>query len=280
VADNLSTGLEENLNPRAKFHKLDLGDFGEVKKLFDRYNFEAVFHLAAQIDVRKSVAEPVADAKINILNAIQLIDLATKYKVNKFVFSSTGGAIYGDGVYIPTPEQAHAQPLSPYGCAKLSIEYYLQYYNLVHGLNYTILRYANVYGPRQNPKGEAGVVSIFLDAMLQKRQPVIFGGVQTRDFVYVADVVAANLLALNDTKCEIYNVGYGVEKDIITVFSILNGFFENSFTPEYREKKKGEQLKSCLDYSRIKKELGWVPMNSLEEGLGKTYLWFRENVKK
>jgi UDP-glucose 4-epimerase len=280
VIDNFSSGRQENINLKAKYYKIDLSDEKEVEKIFKLEEPEIVYHLAAQIDVRKSVENPVEDAKANILNTLKLLNLCVRYNVRHFIFSSTGGAIYGDSEIIPTPEGTLEKPVSPYGCAKLAVEKYLIFYNKTYGLKFTALRYSNVYGPRQNPKGEAGVISIFLDKMIRNETPIIFGGIQTRDFVFVEDVVNANILALKDVKSSIYNVGTGKETDIIEVFNKLNKYFGNKFEPKYEEMKKGEQKRSCLSFDKIKKRLDWKPRTGIDSGLDKTYCWFLKNLRK
>ncbi len=274
VVDDLSSGFIENINSRAVFYNIDLSDLDSVKQVFEKDKPDVVYHLAAQIDVRRSVENPVEDAEINILDTLNLLELCVKYNIKHFIFSSTGGAIYGDAK-VPTNEQELEKPISPYGCAKLAVEKYLNYYNKIYGLKYTILRYSNVYGPRQNSHGEAGVVAIFLNKMFNNENPVLYGGKQTRDFVYVEDVAMANLLALNDEKNEIYNVGTGVENNIIELFNKINKFFSNKFKAEYKKKKLGEQEKSCLSYEKIKIELGWEPKIMLDEGINRVYSWYK-----
>ena len=280
VLDNLSSGKKENINDKAKFFEIDLGEYDKLKEIFSRERFDIVYHLAAQIDIRKSVDDPVFDAKINILDSLNLIECCVRNNVKHFVFSSSGGAIYGDDAEIPTSEDAEERPVSAYGCAKLALEKYLHFYNKVYGLKYSCLRYSNVYGPRQNSKGEAGVIAIFFDNMLNRRKPIIFGGTQTRDFVYVGDIARANVLVLDDMGSEIYNVGTGKEIDIIELFSKMNGFFGNKFEAEFRERKKGEQLKSCLSFEKIGRNFGWMPEIELDEGLKRTYEWFFGKFKK
>ncbi len=280
IIDNLSTGKKENINPKAKFYLEDLSNHNKIKKIIEKEKPEIIYHFAAQIDVRKSVENPVEDAKINIVNTINLLELSVKNNIKHFIFSSTGGAIYGDTENIPTSEEEKELPFSPYGCAKLTVEKYLNFYNKVYSLKYTALRYSNVYGKRQNSKGEAGVIAIFLDNMLTGKTPAIFGGEQTRDFVYVKDIAKANLLVLNDTKSDTYNVGTSKETSINDVFIHLNTFFSNSFKPVYQEMKKGEQKRSCLSYEKIKNHLGWQPSLSIEEGLKKTYGWYKERHKQ
>jgi UDP-glucose 4-epimerase len=273
VIDNLSSGVRRNVNFKAAFYQEDLINHERIREIFKEENFEAVFHLAAQMDVRKSVTNPLFDAKENILNTLNLLELSKDFGIKKFVFSSSGGAIYGD-TEIPTKEEHEAKPISPYGVAKLTIEKYLHYYHKVHGLNFTALRYANVYGPRQGINGEAGVIGIFFKSMFENKTPRIYGGIQTRDFVYVTDVARANLLALEDKNSEIYNIGTGKEADIIKIFSEINEFFGHKFKAEYKEGKKGEQMKSCLSYEKIKRTLGWEPTVSLSDGLARTYSCF------
>lgn len=275
VIDNLSTGKKENLNKKAKFHKLDICN-PKVTDIFKKEKSEIVFHYAAQIDVRKSVEDPVEDAKINILGTLNLLENCKQFKIKKFIFASTGGAMYGDTEIIPTSETYPEPPLSPYGIEKLTIEKYLNYYHKVFGLPFISLRLANVYGPRQNSKGEAGVIAIFCDKMLSGKQPVINGdGKQTRDFVFVDDVVEANMLAMKENKVGIYNIGTAKETDINTIFRKLKELIESNCKEIHGPAKEGEQKRSCLDYSKAKKELGWQPKFNLEEGLRKTVDWFK-----
>lgn len=280
IIDNLITGQKANLNPQATWHEIDIANHEAVAKVFSEFKPEAIFHLAAQIDVRKSVADPVFDANTNILATVNLIELAKKHGIQKFIFSSSGGAAYGEADIIPTPEGTREQPLSPYGIGKATIDQYLYAYNHTFGLNYTSLRYANVYGPRQNSKGEAGVIAIFIDKMLQEETPTINGdGTQTRDYVFVGDVVAANLAALSHLeKIGIFNVGTGREISVKEIFQNINQLFGNRFEEKHGAGKKGEQMRSCLDNTKIKRELGWEPKVNFEEGVKKTWEWY--NNKK
>jgi UDP-glucose 4-epimerase len=280
VVDNLSTGFRKNVNPKAKFQKIDLTDHKKVETILKKERPEVIFHLAAQIDVRKSVADPVFDADSNILASINLINLASQYKVKKIIFSSTGGAIYGDTDKRPTDEKEPEWPLSPYGIAKLSVDKFLYYYREIHGLNSVSLRYGNVYGPRQNPHGEAGVVAIFLNKMLKNEQPVINGdGKQTRDYVFVEDVARANLLALqNFKKSGIYNVGAGKETDVNQLFREINRHFGKKFKEVHGPAKQGEQKTSCLNFSKIKREFDWKPQTNFADGIKKTFEWFKSGV--
>jgi len=276
IIDDLSTGRLENLNPEAEFHQLDIGEEG-VLLMFAEERFDAVMHCAAQIDVRKSVDDPVFDARSNILGTLNLLEAARRTGVKRFCFSSTGGAIYGDTDQRPTPVGAPCVPISPYGIAKLSIEHYLHYYRVVHGLESFVLRYGNVYGPRQNPHGEAGVVAIFAERMLAGRELTFNGdGRQTRDYVFVEDVARANELGLHGEGGGTVNVGTGVERDVVAVFDGLNAALDADRERTFGPAKPGEQLTSCLEIGATFERLGWRPMVGLEDGLRRTAAWFRE----
>ena len=277
VIDNLSTGKKGNLNSKAKFYKLDIRD-PETSQIFSREEPEIVFHYAAQIDVRKSVEEPIEDAKINILGSLNLLENCREFKIKKVIFASSGGAIYGDADIVPTPENYPEWPLSPYGIAKLTIDKYLNYYYRVFGLLYISLRFANVYGPRQDSKGEAGVVAIFCEKMLQGKQPIVNGsGEQTRDFVYVDDVVEANTLAVGSKRVGIYNIGTAKETEINTIFRKLKNLTQARCEEIHAPQKLGEQKRSCLEFQGAERELGWKPRYNLDEGLKKTVDWFIRN---
>jgi UDP-glucose 4-epimerase len=276
IIDNLSTGNKKNIPEKAVLHQIDITDFLAVNNFFKEEKPEIIYHLAAQIDVRKSVAEPLNDAQVNILASLNLIRLAHEFNIKKFIFSSTGGAIYGDTDQRPTKENQPEQPLSPYGIGKLSIDKYLHYYHTVHGLPYVSLRYGNVFGPRQNPHGEAGVVAIFIQKMKDNQPPVINGdGNQTRDYIFVEDVSRANLMALrNFDTTGIFNVGTGKEISVNEIFDSINECFEKRFQRKYGPGKAGEQLTSCLDYTKIHQAFGWEPSVNFKEGIKKTYEWF------
>ena len=276
VIDNLSTGRRENLNPKARFHELDIRDAHAVRRLFADGGFDVVNHHAAQMDVRRSVADPVFDASVNILGILTLLESAVATGVRRAIFASSGGAIYGEQDYFPADESHPTRPISPYGVAKLATEQYLYYYRAVHGVDSVCLRYANVYGPRQNPEGEAGVVAIFASKMLRREQPVINGdGTQTRDYVFVADVVRANVLALGYNSPAVFNVGTGVETDVNRLFTALRSATGAACPERHAEAKRGEQLRSVLDNTQIRKELGWEPGVSLDEGIAATVEYFR-----
>ena len=276
IVDNLSMGKKENLNPRATFYKLDIRDSALVE-IFRKERFEAVFHLAAQMDVRKSVEDPIFDASVNILGTLNILEQCKASGVRKFIFASTGGAIYGEQEKFPADESHPLRPLSPYGITKLAVEKYLFYYREVFGLSSVALRFANIYGPRQNPHGEAGVVAIFTSKMLAGERPTINGdGKQSRDYTYVDDVVAANMFALGYDRSGTFNVGTGVEADVNALFAILNKATGGKCTSLHGPAKKGEQQRSVLDYALINKTFGWKPAVSLADGLVRTVEHFRK----
>ncbi len=276
VLDDLSTGRVSNLNPRARFVKADIRDTAAVSGLFQKERFDVMNHHAAQMDVRRSVSDPVFDASVNLLGVLTLLEAAVRGGVSKVIFASSGGAIYGEQDYFPADEQHPTRPISPYGVAKLSTEHYLFYYKAVYGLPYVCLRYANVYGPRQNPEGEAGVVAIFASRMLKGEHPVINGdGKQTRDYVFVGDVVRANLAALDVSASEIFNIGTGVETDVNTLFGHIRELTGSTAPDVHGPAKKGEQLRSVLSSGKISAALGWKPSVTLEEGLRRTVEYFK-----
>jgi len=276
VIDDLSTGKKENLNPKAKFHQADIRDAAAVRRVFAEGKFSLINHHAAQMDVRRSVADPVFDASVNILGILTLMEAAVATGVKRVIFASSGGAIYGEQDRFPADETHATRPISPYGVAKLATEQYLFYYRAVYGVDAVCLRYANVFGPRQNPEGEAGVVAIFASKMLNGQQPVINGdGKQTRDYVFVADVVKANVLALGHARSDVFNVGTGIESDVNRLFSALRKSTGSPCREIHGEAKKGEQLRSVLDNGRISRELGWKQDVSLDDGIARTVDYFR-----
>lgn len=276
VIDNLFSGKEENVNKKAKFYKIDICKEG-LSNVFEKEKPDVVNHHAAQIDLRRSVEEPILDAKINILGSINVFNNCVKHKVRKVIFASTGGAIYGDTETKPTPEGYPAWPVSPYGVAKLTAEHYLYFYHKIYNLSYVALRYGNVYGPRQDPHGEAGVVAIFAKKMLEGKEAIINGsGKQTRDFVYVKDVIDANIKCLRTDFSGAINIGTGKETDINKIFRVINKLTGNKIEEVYGPAKPGEQKSSCLDIRRAKKVLGWKPKVDLESGLEKTVAYFKK----
>lgn len=278
ILDDLSTGYEKNVNPKAKFVKANICD-KNLDKLFAEEKFDVVNHHAAQMDVRRSVKDPEFDATTNILGTINLLQNCVKYRVKKFMFASTGGAVYGEQDYFPADERHNQQPKSPYGISKLAVEKYLYFYNSEHKLNYTILRYANIYGPRQNPFGEAGVVAIFSTKLLKGEQPIINGhGNQTRDYVFVGDVVKANLLGLNDEVSDVYNIGTGIETDVNQLFHYINDITGAGKEEKHGPAAAGEQLRSVITSDKLFNKFGWRPSTKLEDGLKATVEFFKNNL--
>ena len=276
VADNLATGKRRNVNRAAKFYRTDIRSWW-LERVFRRERPAVVCHHAAQMDVRRSVQDPMFDAETNILGTLNVLRYAIKYGVRKFIFASSGGAVYGEPEKLPVSESHPTRPASPYGISKAVGDEYLRYFRAADGMEYVSLRYANVYGPRQDPYGEAGVVAIFTQKMLQGEQPIINGnGRQTRDFVYVDDVVEANIAALGKEAHGIYNVGTGQETTINELFSLLAGLINPSVREVHGPAKKGEQQRIALDSSRIHRELDWDPKASLKDGLSRTVEYYRQ----
>jgi UDP-glucose 4-epimerase len=269
IVDNLSSGRRENINPKATFYQLDIRS-PELAGVFAREKPDIVDHHAAQIDVRRSVAEPIYDAEINILGTLNLLQNAVKYEVKKIIYISSGGAVYGEPEYLPCDESHPIRPMSPYGVTKHTIEHYLYLYQQNYGLRHLVLRYANVYGPRQDPNGEAGVVAIFGRRMLKGEPITINGdGKQERDFVYVGDCARANLIGLERGE-GIYNLGMGVATSINEVFQCMKKLTGYKLDPIYGPAKMGDIFRIYLDASKARRELGWEPVVSLEDGLGRT----------
>ncbi len=278
VIDDLSSGKRDQVPAAANFYQMEL-DSRWLDRVIEREKPEAVCHLAAQISVRKSVEDPVFDARVNILASIGLIEACRTHGVKRFVFTSTGGAIYGDADQIPTPETYPAAPVSPYGTSKLCVEHYLHCFRELYGFSSAALRLANVYGPRQDPHGEAGVVAIFSRALLEGRAATINGdGLQTRDYVYVGDVVEAFVLALRSDAQGSFNVGTGVETDVVELHRLVAAAARSVAAPKFGPPRPGEQKRSSIDASRIRSELGWEPRVPLADGIGMTVDYFRSEV--
>jgi UDP-glucose 4-epimerase len=275
VLDNLSTGSRRNVNKNVKLYVKDICK-ADIRNVFKKEKPDYVIHEAAQINVRTSVTDPSFDAGVNILGSINLLGCCKDYGVKKVLYASSGGAIYGEPVRLPADESHPIRPLCPYGASKYSVENYLNIYKKNYGLDYVALRYANVYGPRQDPLGEAGVIAIFMNKLSQGEKPVIFGdGGQTRDFVYVGDVARANLLALEKkTKNAEYNIGTGVETSVNQLYSMLCRVMSKNVSAKNGPPVPGEVRRIYLDNSLAQKELGWKPSVGLEEGLVKTRTWF------
>jgi UDP-glucose 4-epimerase len=283
VIDNLVSGNRGQVPKKAAFHEIDVTD-ERATRLVRESGFDVICHLAAQIDVRKSVADPAYDARVNIGGTLNLLEAVRQSgkRSTRFIFSSTGGAIYGDMVPPPTTEEAPKDPQSPYGTAKLSVEYYMGYYARVHGLETVALRYANVYGPRQDPHGEAGVVAIFCNRLLDGTPLTIFGdGKQTRDYVFVGDVARANVLAatrqlpaIGTLDARAFNVGTSIETDVVELARLLREISGTSVEAKHAPERPGEQRRSAVDARKAQLVLGWQPKMSLREGLADTYRYF------
>ena len=283
VVDDLSTGRLENVPEGAELHRLDVRS-EEAATLLEQWGFDLLVHEAAQMDVRRSVADPVFDASVNVLGSLNLLEAAVRGGVGRVLFASTGGAIYGDQDVHPADEDHPARPVSPYGVAKLAVERYLYYYAVEKGLPAVALRYANVYGERQNPHGEAGVVAIFLSRLLAGEPATINGdGLQTRDYVHVSDVVRANLAAAEaelggGVPFRVYNVGTAVETTVVDLYRHLAAALGADRPPLHGPAKPGEQRRSSVDPGRIRRELGVPEPLSLPEGVRRTAAWFRDRA--
>ncbi len=279
VLDNLSSGRKENVPPEARFVLCDVAS-ETAEEAVRTFRPEVVNHHAAQIDVRTSVADPLFDARVNVLGTLHLLEASRKFGVRKFLFASSGGAGYGEQEAFPADESHPVRPVSPYGAAKMAAELYLHCYRAQYGLAWTSLRYGNVYGPRQDPHGEAGVVAIFAERLLRGQTAIIFGdGEQTRDYVYVGDVVRANLLALSRGDGTALNIGTGIETSVNTIFRTLRDLAGSDQKEIHAEAKPGEQRRSCLENRMASYELGWYPELSLDEGLARTLAYFREKTR-
>ena len=275
IVDDLSTGQSGNLNPRADLHEVDIAD-PKAARLIERIKPDALSHHAAQMDVRHSVADPGFDARVNIIGFINLLEACKNCAVKKVMFASSGGAVYGEQDVFPAAEDHPTRPASPYGVSKRAGELYLSYYQQAFGLPYIALRYANIYGPRQSAQGEAGVVAIFLSLLLTGKTPVINGdGGQTRDYVYVGDVVAANVAALDSPFVGAVNIGTGVETDVVMIFDHLRRAVGSPIEAVHGPAKPGEQRRSCLDARLAAQVLGWRPQTTLADGLLRTAEYYR-----
>ncbi|MGB9681669.1 MAG: NAD-dependent epimerase/dehydratase family protein [bacterium] len=277
VIDNLSSGRKENVNPKVHLYCADIRNRDELEEIFSSVKPDIVDHHAAQINVRRSVEDPVYDASTNILGTLNILELSRKYMVRKIIFASTGGAIYGE-VSGLADESTPTLPISPYGVSKRSVEIYLNYYHTVFGLDYVALRYANVYGPRQDPFGEAGVIAIFSQRILSGEPCIVYGdGQQTRDYVYIKDVVDANMRAIT-SPTGIYNIGTGIETSVNQLIEVLKEVSGRDFPVLYNAPREGEVRRIALSYKRASEILGWKPNVSLKDGIRETFQYFA-NIK-
>ncbi|MGE5444425.1 MAG: NAD-dependent epimerase/dehydratase family protein [Ignavibacteriales bacterium] len=274
IVDNLSTGIEENIPREADFVKCDIRERTLLEKVFSDFKPDMVNHHAAQINVRQSVEDPTFDAEVNIIGTLNLLELSVRHRIKRFIFASTGGAIYGEPEKLPADETTPPMPISPYGASKYAVENYLGYYRAVYGLEYVALRYSNVYGPRQNPHGEAGVVAIFCSRIISGKPCMIFGdGSQTRDYVFAEDVARANILGINAPVGK-YNIGTEIETSVNELVTVLRRAAGRKFEVEYAPPRPGEVQRISLDTNLAKRVLGWSPKVNLEDGIGQTWRWF------
>lgn len=279
IVDDLSTGKEENLPAAARFYACDITAPARIEDIFSRERPEIVNHHAAQMDVRRSVREPLFDARVNILGALGLLELAVKYQVRKFLYASTGGASYGQVHTVPVDEGHPTAPICHYGVSKLTLERYLFLYQYLYGLDYTVMRYPNVYGPRQNPRGEAGVVAIFAGQMLRGERPTIFGdGSKTRDYVFIDDIVQANLALLGKGSGEVLNLGRGEPVSDRLIFELVRAATGYRGEPGYAPVRPGEVAHIALDARRARELTGWLPRVSIEDGITRTVGFIRQQL--
>jgi len=281
IIDNLMAGKRHQVNPAARFHEIDLRDADAVRRVITAERPEVIVHLAAQMDVRRSVADPSFDAHVNVVGFLNLMEAARQHELRRVIFSSTGGAIYGEQEKFPAPEDHPLHPVSPYGAAKLATEAYLFFYKVQYGIDYTALRYGNVYGPRQDPHGEAGVVAIFCGRMLEGKPCTIYGdGKQTRDYIFVGDVVRANIAAARSNVSGPINVGTGIETNVNDLYHTLGTVADVTRSPEYAPARAGEQSRSVISPARAAQLLNWRPQVELAHGLDQTFTYFKELAGK
>jgi UDP-glucose 4-epimerase len=278
VIDNLSSGMLQFLNPKAKFYEINILD-PKITEILKSEKINAINHHAAQISVSKSLINPLFDANTNIIGTLQLLQCAVSLKIEKLIFASTGGAIYGEQIYFPANEDHPSQPLNPYGISKLSTENYIKFFNDQFGMSTTILRYSNVFGPHQNPQGEAGVVAIFCERLMKDQKLIICGdGEQTRDFISVRDIAQANLIALDNSCTGTFNVATGNETSINSLAERLLRISGKKISAEHGSARQGDQSRSVIDYKKFHEGFGWQPEVSLEQGLVETYSFFQNQT--
>ena len=276
IVDNMSTGKEENINRSSVLYRVDITDYQSLEKVFNDERPDYVIHHAAQINIQNSIINPTFDAEINIIGTINLLSCCVKFETKKIIYASSA-AVYGNPVYLGVDEEHPVNPLSFYGISKHTPEHYIEAFSELYNLNYTILRYSNAYGIRQDPKGEGGVVSIFVDKLLTNENPVIFGdGKQTRDFVYVEDLALANLAAIHSGDGEIVNISINQPTSLIELLKIMNEIAGTNIKPIHTEAKQGDIKTSYLTNSKAKQVLSWEPLYSLHEGLRLTMEYYRK----
>jgi UDP-glucose 4-epimerase len=276
VVDNLSTGRKSNLHPKAKFYQVDIRDEA-LREVFEIERPEVVDHHAAQMNVRVSVADPLYDADVNIKGAVHMLELCREFAVRKVIFISSGGAVYGEPVYLPCDEEHPVKPLCPYGLTKYAFELYLYIYQQNYGMDYTVIRYPNVFGPRQDPLGEAGVIAIFTGQMLRDQPVTIFGtGEQVRDYVHVSDCARANVMALGKGSGRVFNLGSSTGTSVNEIFALLKKITGYEYDAKYAPAKLGETFRIYLNAERARLELGWTPTIGLEDGLRQTVDYTRQ----
>jgi len=280
IVDNFASGKRENLPAGAAFHEVDIRD-EKLQDVFRAEKPDVVVHHAAHIEVARSVREPAYDASINILGSLNLLECCREHGVKKVIYAGTGGALVGEPIYIPVDEAHPIDPLAPYGVSKHTVEHYLFTYKANHGIEYTVLRYPNVYGPRQDPHGEAGVVAIFALQMLAGQTPTIFGdGTKTRDYCYVGDIAAANVLALNSPLSGVYNLGRGIEVSDLEVFEAVRTAVGSEVSPRFAPVRPGEVEHIALDSSKAQRELGWTWEVDFIDGVARAVDFYRDQVTR
>jgi UDP-glucose 4-epimerase len=278
VIDNLTSGRRSNVPDGAQFVEMDIRS-DEVAKLWAEHNFDTMIHFAAQINVRSSVEDPKNDCDNNLMGILNLLEAGHRHGLKRVVFAGSGGAAFDDNVPFPTPETQPGMPMSQYGVAKIASEHYLRVYRAAYGIEFTVMRIGNAYGPRQNPHGEAGVIAIFAQKLLAGETPAIYGtGLQTRDYVFCKDLARLAVIALDNMNDRIYHAGTGVETNVVQLFEAIRDAVGTDIEVDFQPAKAGEVMRSCLDSSRAKEELNWSPQVSLQEGIGETVDFFRRQV--
>ncbi|MBS1261517.1 MAG: UDP-glucose 4-epimerase [Calditrichaeota bacterium] len=279
VIDNLSSGRRSNVPEGAGFRELDIRD-SAVGELWAEHRFDAIVHMAAQMNVRASVDDPCFDADVNLVGLLNLMEHGRRHGLRRVIFAGSGGAAYDDNAPHPTPEHEPPNPLSPYGIAKVASEMYLEFYRETYGITYTVLRIANAYGPRQNPHGEAGVIAIFAERLLAGERPVIFGsGRQTRDYVYCEDLARICTIVLERDENDVYHAGTGIETDVLQLLAMIQQHAGTEVEPEFAPAKPGENMRSSLAIGKARERLGWTPEIDLDHGIRRTVEFFRRKQR-